>query len=487
MKFKFLLFSIGLGTLAIILNTHCTKITPTDIGTELLPAVDNVQTFETSLRVYADNYLMNDSSRINYSEDHALGIIEDDPEFGKTEGQIYFSVVPTSTDSYPFTNVDSIVGMDSVILSLAYKGIYGDSTSVQKINVYEISDAAFQDSIGYLVSHPEFSTTGTVLGGKTVDFTTIDDPKTIIIKSDTQVVSNVLKIPLDPALGMRFAAYDTSIYRPAMRDSAFQTVFNGLALKTDEAGSPQKNALAYYNLYDENTKLTCYFRIKKAGGVDTVAADFQLYITGLYTAYNANLVKRTAMHGYAGLSVNTAIPDAGEIYLQSSPGSYAILKIPGLDTMQNAIIHRAEIAFEPLDPPGNTIYTSPDFLFLDLVDSANNRYLTVRDDFIYSFAPNYTYNYQIFGGYLDDDKYFINLTRYVQNLVTTHSKNYPLRLYAPKTAYAYYSYPKETGSLISSGRVAYPINKQIAKGRAYVGGGTNTAKPMRLRIIYSKI
>ena len=97
MKFKFLLFSIGLGTLAIVLNTHCTKITPTDIGTDLLPVVDNVHTFETSLRVYADNYLMNDSTRINFAEDHALGIIADDPEFGKTESQVYLSVVPAST------------------------------------------------------------------------------------------------------------------------------------------------------------------------------------------------------------------------------------------------------------------------------------------------------------------------------------------------------------------------------------------------------
>ncbi len=487
MKFKFLLFSIGLGTLAVILNTQCTKITPTDIGTDLLPAVDNIQTFEASLRVYADNYLTNDSSRINYSEDHALGIIADDPEFGRTEGQVYFAVVPTSADRNPFINLDSIVGMDSVILSLAYKGIYGDSTSQQKINVYEIDDAAFQDSIGYLVSHPEFGTTGVQLGSKMVDFTTIDDPKTIVVKRDTQVVNNLLRIPLDPSLGMRFATYDTaSVYLTARRDSAFQVAFNGLALKTDEAGSPQKNALAYYNLYDDNTKLTCYFRIKKAGDIDTVAVDFKLYITGTYTGYNANLVKRTAMHGYAGLSIGTAIPDADEVYLQSSPGSYAILTVPGLDTMQNAIIHRAEIAFEPLDLPGNTIYTTPDFLFLDLVDSANNRYLTVRDDFVYSFAT-FTYDSQLFGGYLDDGKYFINLTRYVQNLVTTHSKNYPLRLYAPKTAYAYYSYPKATGSAISPARVAFRINEQIAKGRAYVGGGKNSAKPMRLRIIYSKI
>ena len=486
MKSKFLLFSIGLGTLAIVLNTHCTKITPTDIGTDLLPVVDNVHTFETSLRVYADNYLMNDSTRINFAEDHALGIIADDPEFGKTESQVYLSVVPASTSRYPFINRDSIIGMDSVVLSLAFTGVYGDSNAVQKINVFEVSDPDFQDSVGYLASNPEFNITGTELVNTTVNISTIKSPKTIVIKSDTQVVSNLLRIPLDPALGLRFAAYDTNtVYLSSARDSAFQKVFNGLVLKGDES-APQQNALSYYNLYDENTKLTCYFRVTNNGVIDTVSTDFTLYLTSTATAYSANLVKRTPMYGYAGLDQTNGIADAEKIYLQSSPGSYAILNIPGLDTLPNCIIHRAEIAFEPLLLTGSEIYTSPDLLFLDLVDSANNRFVTVADDFNYSTATQ-SYDYRYFGGYVKDAKYFINLTRYVQKKVTTQSKNYALRLYAPKDAFAYYAFPKESGSGITTGRAMFSINSQIAKGRVVIGGGSHPSQPMRLRIIYSKI
>lgn len=486
MKLKFLLFSVGLGTLAIVLNTHCTKITPTDIGTDLLPVVDNVHTFETNLRVYADNLLMNDSSAINYAEDHALGIIEDDPEFGKTESEIYVGLVPASSGKHPFVNADSIVAMDSVILSLAYTGLYGDSNTVQKFSVFEITDPAFKDSTGYPVHLPGFITGTQELGNSTVNLTSIDDAKTIIIKKDTQVVSNVLRIALDTALGKRFAAYDTNtVYIASNRDSAFQKVFNGLAIKTD-AASPQKAALTYYNLYSENTKLTCYYRVKKNGITDTIAADFSLYRTSTYRAYNANAVKRSPMHGYAALSTTVPVPDAADIYIQSSPGSYAIINIPGLDTMQNSVIHRAELMFEPLDFPGNEYYSTPDFLFLDLVDSTNNRYLTVPDDFSYSFS-NYTYNTQNFGGFLKNNKYFFNLTRYVQNKVTTKSKNFSLRLFAPKTTLDFYTYPKESGSVITPGRVAFQINSQIANGRVIIGGGSHPLQPMRLRIIYSKI
>ena len=486
MKFKFLLFSIGLGTLAIVLNTHCTKITPTDIGTDLLPVVDNVHTFETALRVYADNFLMKDSSIINYADDHALGIIEDDPEFGKTESEIYLGITPASASKYPFINADSIVGMDSVILSLAYTGVYGDSNTTQKFNVFEISDPAFKDSTGYLANHPGFATTFNELGSTTVSLNTIDDPKTIVIKRDTQTVSNLLRIPLDTALGKRFAAYDTNtVYVSSNRDSAFQKVFNGLAIKTD-VGSPQKSALTYYSLYNEHTKLTCYFRVKKNGGIDTVSADFSLYRTGTYSAYTANIIKRTPMHGYAALDHTNAIPDAEKVYLQSSPGSYAILHVPGLDTLQNSIVHRAELAFEPIALPGNEIYSTPDFLFIDLIDSANNRYLTIPDDFNYSFN-SFAYNYQAFGGYVKDNKYFFNLTRYVQNKITKQSKNYALRLFAPQTTLDYYTYPKESGSVITAGRIAFRINPKIAKGRTIVGGGSHPSQPMRLRIIYSKI
>jgi hypothetical protein len=486
-KLKSLLFATGFGILAISFNASCTKITPTDIGTDLLPVVDNVTTFDTTLRVYADNYLFSDSSRVNYVQNHALGIIADDPEFGKTESQIYLSVVPAAASRNPFTSIDSIVGMDSVILGLAYAGIYGDSTSVQKINVYEISDTAFKDTLGYIVQHPEFNTLPTVIGNATVNFTTLNDPRTIVVKKDTTVIENQMRIPLDPALGLRFAAYDTgSVYLSSKRDSAFHKVFNGLAIRIDEGASAVKNALAYFDLSNANTKLTFYFRVKNNGKIDTVSTDFTLYLTSAYTAYNANIIKRTPMHGYGNLNVATGIADADKLYIQSSPGSYAILKVPGLTGLGNRIVHRAEIAFKPLDLATNDVYTSPDFLFLDLVDSTNNRFLTIGDDFVYSFS-NYTYDYQTFGGYLKDGRYFFNVTRYVQKIATTQSKNYPFRLSAPKSLIDYYVYPKESGSVINEFPSGFGINSKIAKGRAFIGGGSNSAQPMTLRIIYSKI
>lgn len=493
MKFKSLLLVTGLLT-AIVFFSNCTKINPTDIGTDLLPAVDNVHTFDTTLRVYTTNYLFDDSSRAPYTASHALGIVEDDPEFGKTEAQIYLSVVPNATSRNPFIALDSVVGIDSAFLSLGYTGvIMGDSNSTQRFAIYEITDPNFLDTFNHKIVRPEFEV-GSYLGGGDITLNSLDDTKTIVVKGDTQTVSNVLRIPVDPALGLRFAGYDTStVYTAARRDSAFQKVFNGMMVKVD-AGSPSKSAITYYDLTSENTKLTFYFRVMRNGVVDTVSTDFVFAQTvslgsKIYAA-SANIIKREPGYGYASLSATTSVEDPEKLYIQSTPGSYAVLHIPGLKGLDNRLIHRAELTMYPEEVAGNDLYAGPDLLFLDAVDSSTSpiRYLTIRDDFMYNSNTG-SYDVQTFGGYLKDNKYFFNITRYVQNIVTTQDTSYSLRVYAPRSALVYYSYPKEYGDGVYS-LTSIGVNTDVAKGRVVLAGGGDPAlkpKAMRLRIIYSKI
>lgn len=493
MKFKSLLLVTGLFT-AIVFFSKCTKITPTDIGTDLLPAVDNVHTFDTVLRVHTANYLFDDSTRVSESQPHALGLIEDDPEFGKTDARIYMSVIPNSTSRNPFTSLDSVVGIDSAFLNLSYTGAsFGDSNSTQRFTVYEITDPNFLDTIYQQVTRPEYIL-GSSIGGGDVTLNKLDDARSIVIKRDTQTVSNLLRIPIDPSLGLRFAAYDTnSVYTSSRRDSAFQKVFNGVAIRVD-AGSPSKSALTYYNLSNENTKLTFYFRVMRNGIVDTVSTDFvfskPISLGSKAYAASANIVDRAPGHNYANLAVTTPVVDPEKLYIQSAPGSYAILTIPGLKGLDNRLIHRAELSMFPEDAAGNNIYAGPDLLYLDVIDSSTtpNRYLTVRDDFVYNTSGG-TYDIQTFGGYLKSNKYFFNLTRYVQNVVTTRDTSFSFRLFAPKSVVNQYVFPKEYGN-VAYQLTSIGVNSNVAKGRVVLGGGGDPAlkpKAMNLRIIYSKI
>ena len=119
----------------LFLEQSCQKIDTTDLGIGLIPAVDNVNTFDTILTVVTQNNSFIDTTSISRTENHALGILED-PEFGTTNARIYFDILPQTSGTYPFGNRDSAKIVDSVVLSLNYISLYGDSNSVEKIQVF---------------------------------------------------------------------------------------------------------------------------------------------------------------------------------------------------------------------------------------------------------------------------------------------------------------------------------------------------------------
>jgi hypothetical protein len=470
-------FFIAIFSISIILTFEqsCQKIDTTTLGIGLIPPVDNINTFDTVLEVITNNSFLEDSTAISRNENHALGII-DDPEFGKTTGNIYFDVVPASSGTYPFRNKDSIKGIDSVILSLDYRGLYGDSNSIEKIHVYEIAQSAkFEDTL-YKLNHPDFAVLPTQLGETTVNFTTLNDPQVIKKGADTNLVteSNILRIRLDRSLGLRLAGYDT--LTAFKSDSMFIQYFKGIALKADVAG-PRNKALAYFNLSDNaKTRLTVYYRAGNTTKIDTTYTEF---IYKNLVAKGANLVKRDISG--TPYAANIASANKDKLYLQSVPGSLATLYIPGLKTLTNRVIQRAELIIEKM-PSAEEQFFAPPVLFLDRVDSTNaprNTYFSVPTDFTTDYQGSY--NVAEFGGILKGDQYTFNLTRSIQSIVTRKDKVYSYRLYAPFSAWPVYT------PLVSGNGFPVQVNANIAAGRVVVGSGSNSSKKLRLRIIYTKI
>ena len=80
----------------------CTRINEaTELGGDLIPPVDNVNTFEANLETQTNNALFHDTSRLLLSDAVALGALND-PEFGKTEADLYFSLSSSAYGTYPF-------------------------------------------------------------------------------------------------------------------------------------------------------------------------------------------------------------------------------------------------------------------------------------------------------------------------------------------------------------------------------------------------
>ena len=468
MKIQTLRFASGLLLFSAAIFSSCKKINQaTELGGKLVPAADNVHTFEVALNAISKNVLFNDTTKVLYTDLVAVGDIND-PEFGHTHANTDFNISPSSFGAYPFVKTDSLA-IDSVILSLSYVDAYGDTTNngVQTLRVYEIAqNSGFHDTTLYKYSDPasDFATTGPELGSATFTIKHLKDSVVLVRGKDTSYVSNVVRIKLDNSLGYRFAQYDTT--NGYKNDSIFHSLFAGFSVKADPAG----NALSYYRLSDiNNTKLTVYFRYGKS---DTSSFDYHHVING-----QSNYVNREIGGNYLAYLNNGA---SDRIYLQSAPGSYVSISIPGLDTFSNKTIHRAEIFAERIPSGSDDVFTAPIQLMLDRKNKSGDTAFMLQNDLVAD--PGGSVLYAPFGGkLLSDNTIRFNISRYVQSIITRHEPNDTLRMYAPLRTNLF--------NLNFNTYLSVPAIDAIAKGRLVLGGGTyaDSSIRLKLRIIYSNL
>jgi hypothetical protein len=480
---KKLLYSLSFVIATVLLIESCTKIRTTQLGGGLIPAVDNVNVFDTTLEIITTAYELPDSTRIRTTALHALGLMED-PVFGKTTAEIYLQLEPADFNGYPFgSSRDSIIGLDSVILSMRYSSVYGDTNSVQSFKVYEIDQTApFTDtSIGYLISHPPFQLAQQIGERQNVQFTTLNDSLTYIRVKDTVRTINELRIPLTNDFGMKMINIDTAAYK-YRSDSLFEKNFRGLAIVPD-AGSAIKKGLAYFNIADEGTKITFHYRRTRNAVPDTTVTTF---IFGSRDTSYTNRGNASIFHrDISGTAYETALMNGTsnqqELYIQSTPGAFSLLKIPGLQELNNRVIYKASLIMETLEGNEEASFPAPGLLFLDAVDSANSRYLTIPNSWVYlqNNSPLF-YDPATFGGFLDNKRIEFDLSSYVQGIVTRKEKSYALRVYAP-----YSTRPVLSPS--GTNQTELQISNRVAAGRVVVGGGAHPSKKLRLYIVYSKL
>src|SRR4051812_28175881 len=93
----------------------CSKLDTTVIGEDLI-TIDNISTFDTILPITAVRERLDDSTRVSRSETHALGSINDDPVFGKTQADIFLELKPATFPFYFGNAKDTITHYDSAFL-----------------------------------------------------------------------------------------------------------------------------------------------------------------------------------------------------------------------------------------------------------------------------------------------------------------------------------------------------------------------------------
>ncbi len=509
-----------LAALLLVIGYSCTKFDTTTQGADLV-TVDNINTFADTLDVIATQGVftnVDDSTILKKSENHVIGNITNDPQFGTTDARIYVQFKPTF---YPFDfgNIGDTVrgipntGFDSAFICLSYRGAWGDTASantqrfeVRAIDLLDLDFRSKTDTLRRLNYQPMVNST--LLGFANLNAQTIVSKKRLVYGKDS--VDNQIRIPLTGAgatLAASLYAQDSTsggINYGFKNDSLFRTKTYGFEIKV--VGG---NAVYYVNLADAKTRLEFQYFKKKNGIKDTAIYSFQMYpqATGSALASSsANYIKRNYTTG--------TIPPIGatnDVYIQTAPGTFANLKIPELNPgspkVTNRIVHRAYLIVEqnPSGAPSELYFTPPPYLYLDLKDTSlvvPQRYKPIPFDLSnrVGYNPDATGISPLYHPYPADNidinnfggaalkrfdgantfyRYEINITRYVQNMVTNGYKNHDLRLYAPFN----YFYPQYEGA-----KYVIPFYNPLALGRVKVGTSTNTNNhKMKLVIVYSKI
>jgi len=489
-KSKYLCLSLGtIAITTLILVTSCKKVNDaTTIGGDLIPAVDNISTFDTTLEVEAYNGLFSltapdyDSIKARKSDTHFLGNITNDPLFGTSTGTIFTQLKPSSFRfSFAFSKPDSLIAFDSVVLVLKYVNTFGDTTIPQSVNVYEVDQASdFRWDSSYLIRQNNI-TYSNLLGSGTYTPKDLDD--SIHLFKDS--ASHQLRIKLDDAFGQRLLAYDslTAGKNAYATDSIFNTFFKGFAIVPGGTG----NALIGIDLL--SSKLSVYYKYNH-GKTDTTVTDF-VFTTG---SASSNYIQRdySASQLFAYQGVTTPQDFA---FIQAQPGTFAKIKIPGLGSLSNRIVHRAELIVKQVfTDPLDAIFTPPQYLYLDAYDSTKSFYKAIPYDMsvpdpnsgsIIGANPGFGFGGKnALDGANTVKEWKFNISRYVQNIVMGKVAVYPLRIYAPYISLntfdlggADYFYASYVNPVSTAGRV-----------KVYGGDATGTnPNRMRLRIIYSKI
>ena len=478
----------------------CNKVDVTTIGADLLPAADNVSTFADTLAVIGKQGVLTstDSTRIPIADLQVLGSINNDPLFGKTNANIYLQYKPAFFPYYFGNPKDSIgqpyappgTGYDSVVLCLSYKGFYGDSSKPQHLKVYELDDNEpnFKSDTIYTSLYQPGITPTVVVGEVTVIPSEVKN--TIVYNHGKDSVNFQIRIPLSAAyLNKILSNYDSSANEPFHSDNYFNSVFKGLAVEAD--GGSSANGLFYISLTEGDTRLEVHYRSKNKGPIDTTFTPWYVLQTSSYSVTKSSSATYINRNRAGSEYVN---PSSDELFIQTTPGTFATLNIPDLSHFQNSIVHRAELIIEQI-PPMYPLMPAPQYLYVDAVDTGNTgRYIPIPYDLspyaVYNpgtstppFFPAAGINYAYYGGGRQTKTdpvtgqqinfYTINLSRYVQNIITNHQTNYTLRLSAPSEL-NYYGY-------------TFSYNNALAYGGIKVGNGNNPNYRLIMRIVYSKI
>lgn len=342
-----------------------------------------LQTKDTfALQMTTEKY---DSVATGNLEKDLLGSYHDN-EFGATKASVYTQLFLAKTNQ----KIGNISKIDSVVLVIRNSSkadYYGNKSSNQLINIYELeADLPFSTSY-YSNSNVKYKSTPISNGNISLN---ADDTVTRF-KIDTSFGGRVLR------------AGDAN-----MKDNTvFIKYLKGIAIVPAAFSNVGEGGIIGLSLSNVNTKLRIYYN-------DTMSLDLVIGTNNIrFNKYE---------HDYTGSNLGSQFGDTSSklSYLHSMAGSRVHLTLPDMKSFATGghyAIHMAEFIF-PKSTTSSGLYSSPVYLVLRGRDAKGQNVLI--EDEKYSLGGKIYYD----GAYSGSDNYYhFYLTRHMQYLIDQYSKN----------------------------------------------------------------
>ncbi len=364
------------------------------IGLNLLPGVKLIESksFKDSASTSITAYTFTDDSiRVERPRYNLLGSFND-PVFGYTNAA--FSA-QFRMSYYPHYEKDAT--LDSLVLQLSYKYVYGDTITSQIVRVRELKDSIRYDA-NYISTYkirdhafPE------ILGSQSFI------PKFRYTSTDTTTQN--IRVRLSPDLGNRLLKMDSL---DMVSNAKFLNIFKGLLIET--APLNRKGALMQIDAtagvlvlhYHTAAHDTLGFAYRISGNSANVSGYIHDYSS---TAFYSHLNQRTGTDSL--------------VYLQPTGGTKIRVNIPGLSTWKdssNYIINKATLSFR-VDTVISDFkrYELPPQIYLKYIDDNGKEQFPKDADLSASYYGGY-YNYTT-------GSYDFNITQHFQQILGGLKKN----------------------------------------------------------------
>lgn len=405
---------------------------------EIQPDIDNITIFFSDTAFIVSYSEIEDSVRSDETPSNLLGSFKD-PVFGTSSAGFYTQVRLSSND----VNFGTSPVFDSLILSLAYNGYYGDSTVPQKVIIYELGEDIYRDSNYY--SNRSFKFNKPELA----NYTFFPKPSDSV-NVDGEMQAPQLRINLNQTLA------DKLLHNASPDNLAnnynFLTFFKGLYLKTSIAAG--NGSILYFDPLSAISKLTLYYH----NSTDTTSYNFVInencarintFNHSDYSDANAALISQA-------INNDTSLGQT-RLYIQAMAGVRTKLQLPNLKNYFDngkIAINSASLVIT-LDESDLTIndFTPPARLGLVKLDENGALY----------FVSDYNLGSSYFGGYYNESKkeYRFNIAKHVQEILN--------------------------GDIIDYGLVLLPDKRQMTANRVVLNGPESFNNKLRLELIYTKL